>query len=476
MSGEKRTRIEMVEDDLRETRRALYDIQAQREKLAEDLKKARRENLSQVNKLQQQIQERDKKQADAFNELKTDMRDTATKHQQQLIDQRDHAMQEMQDIELRADKKIDNVRNWAKERLNEQRSEYIRNSLQQQQTINDLKNSIEKINEREGKRGQYANDYITDLESLIKSTDENLPHTKYTPGRLQRIKLQLNAAKHQLEIDSPSSTISTAQFAHLDLMDMQEEIQRKETEFEMTYRTVADAIGGLFTSVRNNRKIKLEADAAEQEVDYWTNGRYMNLEGRVEELQDYIRKNKSELTTEILNGYLDDMEKLTQEKEALVGDAVERIISSQMRAEMADVVIEKLEQQGYRLKQDERGYTRGDQRDAYMLKLSNVAGTEIVTVISPEEQAYQNVLSINTYNDNISDEEGRRHRNADILQALREGGLQTGETKSLDKGVEQFYDVGNLVKQGAQKLPAQVLQNANQLGNKQADSTETSNN
>lgn len=475
MSGEKRTPIQILQDEMRDHRKQLYNIQSQRDQLQQELKKVRQENTSQVTVLQQQLEEQDQKQTQVLSSLKSDMRQAAEQHNRQLLEQRRLVLQEMQELESRSDQKVDNLRSWAKERLDEQRNEYNRIAQQQQGQINKLKQDIDQINQREEKRTKRASDYLSDLEILIQSTDKNFPHDRFKPGGLDKIRRQLLAARQQLNEDAPAATIATVQAAHFDLMDLESEVRDREAEFEITYRTVADAVGGLFASVRQNRHIQLEKDATLQEVNYWTQGRYQLLEDEVRDLKNHIDLHKDDLTTEALNAYLEDLETLTNKQEELVEEAVERIISSQLRAEMSDVVIAKLEQQGYQVKNDERGYEENDQRSAYMVKLHNLAGIEVVTVISPDKQTYQNVLSVNTYNEDRFDDAAKRRRNEDILAALGDGGLTLGTTVCNDQSIAAYYDVDNLIKQKEPKISKQVLQQASSLSSSGSQSSTPSN-
>jgi len=135
------------------------------------------------------------------------------------------------------------------------------------------------------------------------------------------------------------------------------------------------------------------------------------------------------------------------------------------------VVVDTLGRQGYRIKNDECGYAEGDQRGSYMVKLRNIAGTEIVTVISPDDKTYQNVISINTYGDEVNDEAATLRRNTDIRNALRQGGLQLGETQCNEQSIAEFYDVENIIKKGGKKLPKQVLKAAASISASPSGST-----
>lgn len=463
MSGVKKTVTEILQDDMRATKREIQDIKKQREQLQQEITRARQESATQVTQLKNQFEDRAKKHESTVKSLKSEMRDMATQHYEQMNRQRQEIMTEMQALEARTDEKVESLRDWTKDRLTEQRREYTRIAQQQQQQINILKRDIENINRREENRAQRAQEYLNDLETLIRNADENLPHARYAPGRLDRIKRQLDAARKQLKEDVPAATIATVQAAHFDLMDLEEEVMRLEMEFEMIYRTVTDAVSGLLGAVRKNRNIQLEESDVIQEANYWTNGQYQNLEDRVQELRNRLTSDKEKFNTAELNEYLNDLETLNQEQEKLLEEAIERIISSQMRAEMGDMVVEVLSRDGYRIKNQENGYVEHDQRAPYIVKLHNTNGTEIVAMISPEDNSRKNIVSINTFHDELNDDAGRRKRSNDIMQALKENGLQLGETECIEETISDFYDVENLLKQSGKKIPKQVLRKAGLL-------------
>src|ERR1044072_7008451 len=101
MSGEKRTPIQILQDEMRENRQQLYSIQRQRDQLKQDLNRVCNENAGQITALKDQLEQRDKKQAAAVQSLKSDLREMATQHNRQLIEQRNLMIQEMQELEKR---------------------------------------------------------------------------------------------------------------------------------------------------------------------------------------------------------------------------------------------------------------------------------------------------------------------------------------------------------------------------------------
>ncbi len=93
----------------------------------------------------------------------------------------------------------------------------------------------------------------------------------------------------------------------------------------------------------------------------------------------------------------------------ILGEIVEQakltILGSQLRVEIADKVVGALESLGYTLVDSESDavYEGNDQRNAFVVKVTNIAGDEVVTVISPEKEFGANSVSINSFSQTLVD-------------------------------------------------------------------------
>jgi len=242
------------------------------------------------------------------------------------------------------------------------------------------------------------------------------------------------------------------------------EVQNASERFERIYSLSLENANALLNNVRKNRTLEMEEgdSSSKQEVDYWTDGRFSTLEQTVEEQLEQLKTQKEELNFENCEKALDYLGQFAHEQEQLINEAVERIVSSQVRAEMGDVVVNVLEDQGFSLSNDEVGYTENDQRKSYLFKLENRSGTKVVTVISPSEETYENVISINTY-DGFHDEAAERLRNREICQALSDSGLNPNETQCLPESVFEFKDVGSILKEDGKGIPQKALERTGML-------------
>lgn len=446
MSGEKRTPIQILRDDLDKARKDICDFTRQRERLAEELKRSRQESLAQTAELKKQMERRAQEQSKVVEGLKSDLKETAARHQQQMEKQSREFRRGMQEMEGRMNQKFESIREWTEENLRQQQEEYRRLAADQRRQTEQLKTEIKQINLREDNRTAVAQAYLEDLAQLIETTEHDFPsHKKYAPGQLEKIRRQWTAAQHQLHQDLAPAAVATVQQAHFDLMDLQVDVQQKEFEFEHAHRQTLAAVEALFATVRRNRQVELGEAAVAQEVDHWTDGRYDNLENRILELKNRLETQKDELSIDAVHSILASLDALVKEQEELIREAVERIISSQLRAEMGDSVVESLERQGFRMSGEDCGYMEQDQRQAYVVTMQNRAGAQIVTVITPDEATYQNIMSVNTYNERLYDETVLETRSEEILASLRNAGLQTGATHCEEQAQPAFQQPQELL-------------------------------
>jgi myosin heavy subunit len=471
MSGEKRTPIEILQDELRAVRNQVFNINKQRKQLLRDLANVRKENSGQISQLEKRMAKRDQTYQKAIDGLQSNMKSMAQEHHQamqaqrlEFIDrqkqQKNELLKELADSEERTNEKIENLQNWTAEHLNKQRSEYLEIADKQQKQLNTLRQEITTLNKKEANRQEYAASYLEDLSSMIKVADENLPHKKYAPGKLDKITRQLDAARSNVLNDIPTAAIPMIQQAHFDLMDMEKEILQKEAEFELIYEMTLENAKALLENVQKNRKISLEEDedGIEHETNYWTNGKFDTLKTGIQEIKENLEANKESLSIEEVNSLLGQLSENIKKQETIINEAVERIISSQYRAEMGDVVVESLEKQGFIMRPDETGYTERDQRKPYLIKLENRAGTKVVAVIAPDEATNKNTISLNTFDNAIHDEAAEELRNEEIRDALAKGGLELGDTICNPSNVEAFKDVKSILEKGGKGIPRKTLE------------------
>ncbi|MEZ4934235.1 MAG: hypothetical protein R2788_19190 [Saprospiraceae bacterium] len=189
-------------------------------------------------------------------------------------------------------------------------------------------------------------------------------------------------------------------------------------------------------------------------MDYWTNGRFSELEKRVaEELKKL--ENPDDLNIDEVKAIREQVDALKEEEQKLIVNAEEKVIASQIRAELGDIAVEALEQEGFDMVRS--GYERTDQRRAYIVNLQNIGGADVVVSFLPQEESNENILDVQIKNEvNYSEEETRNIINS-IIAILQEEGIHVGNVKCEENHLEEFYDFDKIFdKDGG--LPQKAVQ------------------
>lgn len=357
-------------------------------------------------------------------------------------------------------KAINSLRDWTEESLKQQRAEYLEIAEEQQKQLNELRNDVSQIFAKEQLNQQAAIEFITDLEKQIEWTKTNLPHNRFTPGELGKIRRNTQDAKNDVSVREQAA-IANAKKAYFELVDLRDEIHRREHEFNLWHNAAMEAATALFETVRSNREVELENNAGSVEVDFWTYGRYSELEKEVNALKERLENERETITLEEVKSSLDQLDQLGNRQEVLVKEGVERVISSQIRAEIGDVVVDAMKKQGFTLTKS--GYEKEDQRKVYLLELKSESGTEIVAAVVPDDETNKNTLSINTRDERAFSDVATVERFEAIKKILTNSGIDVGTTECYDEHIEELYDLDNILKQGGKGIPKSVLEKANLL-------------
>jgi len=116
-------------------------------------------------------------------------------------------------------------------------------------------------------------------------------------------------------------------------------------------------------------------------------------------------------------------ERLTE----IVTKAHARLLASQVRVNVAELVVNALEEStGYTWADGQACYANGDQRRAFYSKLRHLDDSEIVVEVAPDETGESCVLRILSYEAGLPDDEERARRAHAVADSLRAHGLQAG--------------------------------------------------
>lgn len=316
---------------------------------------------------------------------------------------------------------------------------------QQERDTRDMKGQIAAIVAEARRKTEAARQFLADLARLLSETDE-LPHGRFAPGKLDAIRRQVEDAGRNYQGGMPEASISTAQKAYWDIADLREDVLKRQKEFILTYHTALQEARSLLEQARANRRYQLELgqgtdkDVLALEVDHWTRGELSAYEDNIEALERQLVQGEDTLDTKETTRILADLEAMKPRLEDIVESAKENIIASQLRLNITELVVEALKKQGFTL--EDAAYEGGDDRNPYIAKVKNIAGSEVVTVVSPVEgEAGKDSVSIHSYDETYVDEATLKQRADEIQTILSERGLAATEPLCAGKAKPQYRDI-----------------------------------
>lgn len=496
MSGEKRRYVQVEDQELRRLREQESRLRSLQQDLPERLNAVQQQAQREFQQRLAPLEQRTQRQQQEISGLRTGIKDLETQTNLRLQNQRREFQQSIRESEYRQQQQLQQEvgrlessmrEGFTQQRreylglLNNQRQEYLnlfqqqdqkfshliaeeRQARQQgqqilQQQINQVVENLEAESQR---KQQLAVDYFADVDQVWKQIDRDYQHQRFAPGKLADLRRDLDLANSNIQAGVFEAAIATCQQTYLKLADLRLELEQKQQEWLFYYQASLTDLRSLITEVQTHRECEVEvgqgsdAETFKCEVDYWTNGRLSEYENQLNQLESQLVEGEATLTTEQIKNIGENINQL----QPILGEILEQarcsILNSQLRVEIADRIIETLENIGYSLIDDT--YEGEDQRNAFVVKVKNVAGDEVVTVISPESEFGANSVSINSFSATLIDEQATSQNAEAIFHILNEAGVQgVGDIECKEQANSQYQDI-DAVKTRVQKPSVQSPQ------------------
>lgn len=296
-----------------------------------------------------------------------------------------------------------------------------------------LQQQLDQIAHDRQKQEEMARAWIEDAARMQTLIEGHYQHEHFAPGQVLRIGRAVEQARDNLAQGMPQAAITQAQQAYYDLSDLRLELERLEHEWQILRNAALEAARDLLTVASNNRQCQTVLDGAvvtdEQgdpitvEVDWWTDGKLSALEQEVQTLTERVGDDTTLVTTEDLQQIVArDLPSLCQRLDDVVAEAQAAVISSQMRINIADIVMDTLEQRGFAIQ--DATYEGDDMRQGYVAKAMDRDGGEVVAVVAPVGPG-KNELTIHSYDEMQRSMDEVRARSESLSRSLQEQGVQT---------------------------------------------------
>lgn len=334
-----------------------------------------------------------------------------------------------------------------------------RNHRQTQHELGIMARRLRKMAGSQNKKKAIAEDWLAAAEQMAFFIRENYAWQFFLPEKHERLEQQLAQVYQNYNLGLSEAVIATSQQLYLAFSDLRVELERLEMEWQIMNMAVREALDRELSLLEQSRYVQavdLDGNPLDYlvNVEYWTQGRLVELEGALGNLRAQYEDSQQPPDTETLSRWLvTDLSNCHQKLERIVLDARIAALNSQLRINIADLVVQALREQGFSLSNAD--YDASDMRLGYGMQLSNLEGSEVIVEVAPVgESIGDNELMISSLDKEQRTEHELVQRWDEISQSLSSYGLDVSRYTTNGSEI-----VTNAVAQPAQsvsKHPVQV--------------------
>ena len=263
-------------------------------------------------------------------------------------------------------------------------------------------------------------------------------HDFYLPGELDRLSGEIYLAGQNLEYGLPEASIASAQQAFLRLTNLRVRLEQAETEWIVLNQACTEAVNLVYAEIDACREIEaIDIDGRpipfQLDVDYWTRGAWTLLADEFIETIQGLRvtdpQPSSDYLQELVADYLPGIRaRLTE----LCFAARVEALNSQLRVNIADLVVQALSVQGFRL--DAFQYNQDDWRAPFEARLTSPDQSQVTVQVNPfGPNLGANELHIISKDHMFRSQRELRQRWAEVQGSLVGSGLLVNEIETVEQ-------------------------------------------
>jgi len=294
--------------------------------------------------------------------------------------------------------------------LKSQRAEYLTLFEQQAEHVQQQFAALAKTT---ADHQQLANRWLDDADLLLNHIQTQQQHERFFPGALAELRAQQHMAQTNVAQGVYQAAIASAQQLFIAAQKLSSDVEMAQREWDAFYQLLETEATALLAKMKTNQQSFQITFAGASEpltvdLDYWSQGAYSAFLAELEQTLNV--KHLQTLDTQALKQRLMQIDQDKAKEAASLEHAKEAVIASQLRFNMANELSSSLANAGWQI---EDGIYEGCEidsahghRNAYHMKLKNLAGDEMVTIITPVPNAgkIENQLTFAYYPHNQFDQ------------------------------------------------------------------------
>ena len=323
------------------------------------------------------------------------------------------------DLEKETSNIINNIVNQANQQIQKKENELQEYWLAHETKINSIEN-------RWGEYAKQAFDWIQKNEQILDFIYDTYLIDAQTANQLELQRQYLNQVIQQYNNNFYDIAASAGFQIYIALSNTRFHLEFNRVLQRIEYQKLLQQVDNLHESIINNQSVHaMDGEGNELpeiiNVDYWIEGKYAEFINHAETVFNEIDSDPEIDVKKILD-YQDKLSYLNNQIIDLITQARLVVLASQLRFNVAQIVVQALEQQGFFLEQ--ANYEKNDYRESFTAKTCNLAGNEVMVSIEPDpgldEGGKIHIQSLDA--DQITRHE-LIQRNSELFSAIKDNGL-----------------------------------------------------
>ena len=292
----------------------------------------------------------------------------------------------------------------------------------------------EKINQKT--RSEIVQQWITQTHQMLDFVERNYDHNKFAAGQIETFYQNLKFAMDNFENGFLETALSSSQQTYIALSNLRIQLENQQNHWNVLFELAVQKTEKLFTLANANRTLPgLDMDGNETDVqldiDFWSARKLSRLISQIQGFAKNFNDNADSIQTDVLANFIEiQIPKLEKDLEDIVYRARLNALNSQLRINIADMVLQALETQGYSI--EDAQYLNQDMRQEYQVKVENLEGNQVLVQVIPN-QGCNNELHLHSLNNSARTQYDLRRQTREISTALNHFGLSMGPITEMEQ-------------------------------------------
>jgi hypothetical protein len=314
----------------------------------------------------------------------------------------------------------------------QQQSQHITELNQQRERdFQSLSSEIEHLASDEERKADLAMGWLLSAADLLNFIDQSYPHQQLAPERLSQLENALQLAGDHLDQRMPEAAFLAARQTYTSLSELRLQLEDEFCRWHALHQSSRLQLDQLIEAAENHRfthALDLDGQPLDfsLDVDFWSHRKLARFFQSLAHIQAQLDEEPFTLDSQTLQTLLSEtLPSLRNQLQEIIFQARLNGLNSQVRLNIADIVIQALGSQGFALQDSE--YANGDMRRQVSARLVNLEGSEVLVEVDPiAGSTPTSDLQLHSFDDGLRTEHELRQRSAEVARALRRFGLQVG--------------------------------------------------